>query len=177
MEDLKSACCSSKVIPYMDNKYICSNCNHKCIAYSKKSLRVTLFFVILLIISILILSSYGYLNNKGNDYKLKSDLNSINDIELSDSAITNKLIELGCILPNVVLAQIKQETGHYKSKLTYTHKNIGGIRIWPSGKYKKYNTYESCLLDCIRIQDMYLAQIHKKYAQDTNYVFKLKYIK
>ena len=40
-----------------------------------------------------------------------------------------------------------------------------------------YITYRDCIKDYIRIQNSYLKSINKKYAEDTNYISKLKNIK
>jgi hypothetical protein len=170
-----STCCNEEAIHYIDNKYICSRCNRRCLIYNKNAFRK-----FILISFAIICLSFVFLNNtKLNNYKAKyfekKSNEQFKDVELNDSSISVRLIELGCILPNVALAQIKQESGHYKSNLTYTHKNIAGIM--KGNNYKKYTSYDSCLIDYIRIQDMYLNQINKKYAEDTNYIYKLKYIK
>jgi hypothetical protein len=175
MKNLKSTCCNEEVIHFIDNKYICSECNTRCSVYNRK---LVLNFIIGTFIFV-VLSFVFLQNTKLNNYIIKNRPIPVNkeikDIQLNDSSITNKLIELGCILPNVALAQIKLESGHYKSKLTYTHKNIAGIM--QGNEYKKYDTYEACLKDYIKIQNRYLNQIHKRYAMDSTYVFKLKQIK
>ena len=108
----------------------------------------------------------------------------INDIELTDSAILNELIDLKCVLPNIALAQFKVETGHFSSPICKENKNIGGIRTSKS-KYVKgmnrghcvYATYKDCLKDYVRIQNRYLATINGKYAEAKNYINVLKSIK
>ena len=50
------------------------------------------------------------------------------DIKLTDSSITEELVKLKCVLPNVALAQMKIETGHFKSDICKENKNIAGIR-------------------------------------------------
>ena len=46
-----------------------------------------------------------------------------------------------------------------------------------NNEYKKYETYSDCLKDYVKIQNMYLSQIHKKYAMDSTYIYKLNNIK
>jgi len=174
MKNIKSSCCNEEVTHFMDNRYICKKCNSKCSTYNRKVFINFLIASVIIIIAICLFSQNTKVNNYKINYK-KVELKKSEDIELNDSSITNELIRLGCILPNVALAQIKQETGHYKSKLTYTHKNIVGIM--KGNEYKSYNTYKECLSDYVRIQNMYLKQIHRKFAEDSTYIYKLKQIK
>ena len=113
------------------------------------------------------------------------------DIDLSDSAITAELVDLGCVLPNVALAQMKIESSHFKSAICKENKNIAGIRT-SNSKYVKrdangnaiknrghnvYDTYKDCLRDYIRIKNRYLKNIDGKYAEAPGYVSYIKKIK
>lgn len=108
----------------------------------------------------------------------------IEDIQLTDSAITKELTQLGCMLPNVALAQFKIETGHFKSKICIENKNIAGIRNSASKLAKGirrghnvYSTYRDCLRDYVRIQNKYLKNIDGKYAEATDYTEKLREVR
>ncbi len=101
----------------------------------------------------------------------------VNDIELTDEAILKELIEQGCVLPNVALAQFKIESQHFKSSICKENKNIAGIKTSRSeyvvGKNREhcvYKTYRDCIKDYIRIQDRYLENINGRYAEDGGYV-------
>lgn len=110
------------------------------------------------------------------------------DIHLTDSAITAELVKQDCILPNVALAQMKIETGNFKSAICKENKNIAGIRTSESEFVKKdangkalknrghnvYNSYKRCIKDYVRIQNRYLKNIDGKYAENPEYVSKLK---
>jgi len=113
------------------------------------------------------------------------------DIKLTDEAITQELVELGCVLPNVALAQMKIESSHFKSAICNESKNIAGIRT-SSSKYVKrgadgkpiknrghnvYNTYKDCLKDYVRIQNRYLSKIDGKYAEASGYIDLIKKMK
>ena len=50
------------------------------------------------------------------------------DVALNDSAIAKELTRLGCVLPNVAIAQFRVETGNYKSAICKENKNLAGIR-------------------------------------------------
>jgi hypothetical protein len=106
------------------------------------------------------------------------------DIKLTDSAITAELVKLGCVLPNVALAQFKIETGHFTSSICKDNKNIAGIRnsssnlsIGKNRGHNMYNTYKDCLKDYVRIQNKYLKNIDKKYAENPGYVEYIRKIK
>jgi flagellum-specific peptidoglycan hydrolase FlgJ len=106
------------------------------------------------------------------------------DIPLTKEAILKELVDNKCVLPAIALAQFSQETEHFKSSICKENKNIAGIRN-SSSKYVigmnrghcVYKTYKDCIKDYIRIQNSYLKNINKKYAEDTNYINKLKNIK
>jgi hypothetical protein len=106
------------------------------------------------------------------------------DIKLTDSAITAELVKLGCVLPNVAVAQFKIETGHYKSTICRENKNLAGIRNSASplsiGKNRGHNvyaTYKDCLKDYVRVQNKYLKNIDGKYAEAKGYINQIKVVR
>ena len=106
------------------------------------------------------------------------------DIALTDSSITAELVELGCVLPNVAVAQFKIETGHYKSAICRENKNLAGIRnsasklsIGKNRGHNVYKTYRDCLKDYVRIQNKYLKNIDGKYAEAKEYIKHLRIVK
>ena len=106
------------------------------------------------------------------------------DIMLNDSAITAELVKLGCVLPNVAVAQFKIETGHYRSAICRENKNLAGIRNSASplsiGKNRGHNvyaTYKDCLKDYVRVQNKYLKNIDGKYAAANGYINQIKVIR
>lgn len=106
------------------------------------------------------------------------------DVALNDSAIAKELTRLGCVLPNVAIAQFRVETGNYKSAICKENKNLAGIRNSASplsiGKNRGHNAYKSyrdCLKDYIRIQNKYLKNIDGKYAEAEGYVKLIKSMK
>jgi hypothetical protein len=106
------------------------------------------------------------------------------DIKLNDSAITAELVKLGCVLPNVAVAQFKIETGHYRSAICRENKNLAGIRNSASplsiGKNRGHNvyaTYKDCLKDYVRVQNKYLKNIDGRYAEAKGYIKQIKKIK
>lgn len=108
----------------------------------------------------------------------------VGDVPLTDSAITAELVNLGCLLPNVALAQFKLETGHFKSSICRENKNIAGIRNSKSplvvGKNRGhcvYKSYRDCLRDYVRVQNKYLQKIDGRYAEAKGYINELKKMK
>lgn len=106
------------------------------------------------------------------------------DIPLTDSAILAELVNNGCVLSNIALAQFKIESSHFKSRICRDNKNIAGIKTSRS-KYvigKKhdhcvYKTYKDCIKDYILIQNRYLKKIDGRYAEASGYVDLIKRMK
>lgn len=108
----------------------------------------------------------------------------VEDIPLTDSAIISELTHLGCMQVPVALAQFKIETGHFSSHICKDNKNIAGIRtsrsklvIGMKNDHCAYATYRDCLRDYVAIQNRYLTNINHRYAEDPNYIAKLKQIR
>lgn len=108
----------------------------------------------------------------------------IHDIPLNDTAVTKELIKLGCILPNVALAQAKIESGHYKSPVCKQNKNMFGIKshkcAYVTGENLNHATYKSYRdnIKCyIEIQNRYLNKIDGRYAEAPGYIKNLKIVK
>jgi len=108
----------------------------------------------------------------------------VDDLPLTDSAIVAELTHLGCVLPNVALAQMKIESSHFKSNICKENKNIAGIKTSKSkyvvgmkNSHCVYLTYRDCLKDYIRIQNRYLQNIDGRYAESKDYVQLIKQIK
>jgi uncharacterized FlgJ-related protein len=98
---------------------------------------------------------------------------------------------------HIVLAQSILESNNYKSKICKTNHNIFGMKVpaqrftfcnnpYDYGNYAKYDDVESCILDYkawqqtyayhIRDENVYFAFLAEVYAEDKNYVNKLKKI-
>ena len=108
---------------------------------------------------------------------IQRDTIKIDPMPLTDSAITAELVKLGCVLPNVALAQFKIESGHFKSAICRENFNLAGIKTSRSeyviGKNRDhcvYRSYRDCLKDYVRIQNRYLKNIDGKYAAPGEYV-------
>ena len=147
-----------------------------------------LFLISFMINVIVILGAFTLKPNEVTKYKtiVKETMLSdeVSDIELNDEAILKELIDQGCVLPNIALAQFKIESQHFKSAICRENKNIAGIKTSGSeyvvGKNREhcvYNTYRDCIKDYIRIQDRYLQNIDGRYAEDGRYVALVRQMK
>ena len=115
---------------------------------------------------------------------IQRDTVKIDPMPLTDSAITAELVKLGCVLPNVALAQFKIESGHFKSAICRENFNLAGIKTSRSkyviGKNRDhcvYRSYRDCLKDYVRIQNRYLKNIDGKYAAPGKYVERITQVK
>ena len=154
----------------------------------KKSLNYPLFFWVVAAITVVQSATIGGLmSREPRVIKVVStviDTVYTDDIKPNDSSITRELIKLGCVLPNVAIAQFKIETGHFKSPICIENKNVAGIKTSTSkyvvGKNKGhcvYKTYKDCLRDYVRIQNHYLSSIDGRYAEAKGYIQQLKIVK
>ena len=130
------------------------------------------------ILLIIFMTFMAYVYNKAPELRIKyidrtdTIILEKKPMPLTDSAITHELTKLGCVLPNVALAQFKVETGHFTSAICKENKNIAGIRnsasplsIGKNRGHNVYKTYRDCLKDYVRIQNKYLKAIDGKYAE------------
>ena len=147
-----------------------------------------LFLISFAINLIVILGAFTFTPSEVTKYKtiVKETVISdeVADIELNDEAILQELVDQGCVLPNIALAQFKIESQHFKSAICKENKNIAGIKTSQSeyvvGKNREhcvYETYRDCIKDYIRIQDRYLNNIDGKYAEDGRYVALVRQMK
>lgn len=103
------------------------------------------------------------------------------DLPIDEKAWTTYLVEQGCVLPNICIAQAKVESGFCKSNVARRAHNPFGITYhkckYVDGKYgvyANYNTWKDAIRCYIHIQDNYLRNIDGKYASDPNYVKAIK---
>jgi hypothetical protein len=115
--------------------------------------------------------------------------------EFSEEKLISKLKELNFRFPHIVLAQSKIETGHFKSKMFNENNNLFGMKqattrintaegtqhghayynTWTESVYD-YAFYSSTYLHKIKNESDYFAYLSESYAEDPNYITKLKNI-
>lgn len=90
------------------------------------------------------------INIQNDSVKSKKEITEI----IQDSSLTKVLNEynlkeelIKCNIPHadIVLAQAKLETGHFKSKLVQTHQNIFGLK--KGNSYRQYSHWTECVQD------------------------------
>jgi uncharacterized FlgJ-related protein len=105
------------------------------------------------------------------------------------------LVELNIKFPHIVYAQTKLETGNFESKIFRENNNLFGMkvaRIRPTtNKGEQYNhavfnnwresvvdyaLYQASYLRDIKTETQYYEYLAKNYAEDTNYISKIKRI-
>ena len=120
------------------------------------------------------------------------DLEVYGEVGVSDSTAFGAMIEFGVQHPHIALAQMKIESGNYNSSVARNNNNYFGMRQ-PSSRitvslgsrngYARYRSWVYSVLDYALWQrqyawnlteEQYLAKLGRTYAEDLNYVSKVK---
>jgi len=182
-----SKCCHRKVINHHYLGNVCTECLMSRVDVVSSYKNLILFCAFCVIMAFTVVAESPTPNNNRYEKWWSDDTVETyvpKDIELNDSSILQELINNGCVLPNVAMAQSKIETAYYTSPICLENKNLFGIKhnkhgfsIGTNRGHAKYNTYKDNIKDYVRIQNMYLKKINGKYVEDENYIPKLKTIK
>lgn len=137
----------------------------------------------------------GDIKNEKCEHCLTSilcELDSLAKFEVSDSIALSLMKDLDIQHPQIVLAQMKLESGHYQSNLAKTNNNYFGMRhpaqrltvsVKSKNGYAHYRNWAYSILDYALWQrryaynlseDDYLTKLSKVYAEDKNYIEKVK---
>lgn len=127
------------------------------------------------------------------DYRTKEMM--IEVTSFSELNLYKKILELGIAYPDIVLAQAKIETGNFTSKIFRENNNMFGMKLpgrratTAVGKrynHARYTNWLQSLRDYKLWQDQmihkaptkhaYLAYLSRNYAEDKNYIRKIKQI-
>jgi hypothetical protein len=111
----------------------------------------------------------------------------------SETNLVNKMKEINLRFPHIVLAQAQLETGNFKSKIFKHNNNMFGMKearsrvklsLGTKNGHAHYATWIESLYDYAFMQCRYLGKIDnetdyynylgKVYAEDPNYISKLK---
>jgi len=115
--------------------------------------------------------------------------------EFSETKLKEYLIELNIKFPDIVLAQSKLESFNYKSKIFIENNNLFGMKIssrrpttalgeesghafysnWRQSVLD-YAFYQATYLRSVKTESEYFQYLSANYAEDSNYVAKLKKI-
>jgi len=113
--------------------------------------------------------------------------------EFSQEKLVEKISELNFKFPYIILAQTMQETGHYKSTIFRENNNLFGMKeaklratlaqgtdrghayynSWQESVYD-YAMYYNSYLRKIKTEDEYFEYLKQNYAEDPDYVPRLK---
>ena len=117
------------------------------------------------------------------------------DNEFSRERLKAYIIELNIKYPHIVMAQAEIETGHFTSKIFKENKNLFGMKVatkrpttnkgeehghayfdtWKASVVD-YAFYSAQYLSHIKTEKEYLEYLGQSYAEDSNYVNKIKKI-
>lgn len=114
---------------------------------------------------------------------------------LSESTLLYKMKQIGILYPEIVLAQAKIETGNFTSVIFIENNNLFGMKlperrrttaVGENRNHAKYKSWVQSVLDYKIWQDgmihkaptkrSYLAYLKRNYAEDKNYIKKIKQI-
>jgi flagellum-specific peptidoglycan hydrolase FlgJ len=114
-------------------------------------------------------------------------------ISFSELNVYKQLVRIGVAYPDVVLAQAKIETGNFTSKIFRENNNMFGMKlperrqttaVGESRNHAKYTDWIQSIKDYKLWQDQmihkaptkraYLAYLRRNYAEDKNYIKKIK---
>lgn len=102
-------------------------------------------------------------------------------LPLSSYSVLGELEKHNIPHKDIVLAQAKLESNHFKSNLVQTHNNIFGLK--KGNKYRKYNDWTECVKDYKKYisnkykgGDYYMFLTKINYSEDPKYINKLKQI-
>lgn len=122
---------------------------------------------------------------------LVDDLKVVDDDSLTMENVQNFIHRCRFAHPEIVVAQVKLESGNLKSKVARENNNIVGMRlakqrpttaIGSKYGYAIYESWKDCLLDYLlwqcnyakgMTQQSYLEKLQHDYASDENYVTKI----
>lgn len=121
-------------------------------------------------------------------------IDSLSSVALSDSMALSVIKEFDIQHPYIVLAQMKIESGNYQSKLANSNNNYFGMRhpaqrltvsLGNKNGYARYRNWAYSILDYALWQrrytwnlteEEYLTKLSNTYAEDPNYISKVKNI-
>jgi uncharacterized FlgJ-related protein len=167
--------------------------------YNKSTLKLTkipLKYLIAIALLILLISlGVGFILKKKETHTQVVKIHVENKPEFTEDSLINLLKSLNIKFPHIVLAQSKIETGHFKSKIFLENHNLFGMKHSrqraSTAKGTQYNhayydswvlsVYDYALYSCrylsgFKNETEYLEYLKNTYAEDPNYVNKIKSI-
>lgn len=173
--------------------------NPEKLSYEKVGFwRKNIVFIITVIISISVISYYQFIKPFIQTKIIEGEEVSTiitSKLEFSPEILREYLNEINVKFPDIVYAQAMLETGGFKSSIFKENSNLFGMKCARSrpfthqGPNRGHAYYENWKLSCIdyalyqssylrdlRTKDQYYQYLGKHYAEDPNYISKLKQI-
>ncbi len=171
--------------------------NKQDLTYENITIKLSVFM--LTFITLTILLGYIFRPNCDNVKFINEETKAIiikEHNEFSREKLKTYLIELNVKCPEIVLAQSEIETGHFKSHIFKENNNLFGLKQAGIGRpstakgtvsnhayydtwqesVQDYALYQAAFLKNIKTQEQYLEYLGQNYAEDSNYVSKIKSI-
>lgn len=157
--------------------------------------RVSIWRYVVLFVCLLTLMSISRSVDKPTDSEREPTLIGIHSSELkfTDENLMIMIERSGIRFPDIVFAQAMLETGHFKSRIFVEANNLFGMKLARSrpttaiGEYSghamyedwvssvmDYALYQSAYLRKLNTREQYYEYLSQNYAEDPNYVTKLR---
>lgn len=171
--------------------------NKETLDFEKTNISNILLKVLGAVLGILIVLGFTiYPNKETMNLSYEEKLIVIKEYnEFSQEKLVEKIQELNFKFPHIILAQTMQETGHYKSLVFKEGNNLFGMKeaklratlaqgtnrghayynSWQESVYD-YAMYYNSYLRKIKTEDEYYEYLRQNYAEDPDYVPRLKQI-
>lgn len=164
------------------------------LVYRPVAIKYTIAIVATLALSITVAFNYGRLHHNVELLTDEERLIVINEhAEFTEEKLVNKLQSLNVKFPHIVFAQAVLETGNFSSKVFKENNNLFGMREakqrittakGTENNHAYYHSWRESVLDyafyqcrylsSIRTEEQYLQYLSQSYAEDPNYIIKLK---
>lgn len=169
--------------------------NKKTLSYDKINDKgiIILIFIVVVVSTITALITIRKLNNIMFISEETKAIILEEQNEFSEEKLKAYILELNLKFPHIVFAQAKLESGNFKSNIFIQNNNFFGMKCAKqrptTNKGKKnnhayFNTWRDCVVDYAFYQAKYLSKIksesdyieylNENYAQDKDYINKLK---
>lgn len=152
----------------------------------------------LIVVLLLISLTYDYSNNE-KLISIQGDTEEISkiiiksEVEFSEPALKDLLLDLNIRFPHIVLAQAKLESGNFKSHIFLENNNMFGMKEakrrpttnkGTQNGHAYYENWRDCVIDYafyqaaylndLKTEDQYYQYLAASYAEDASYVVKVR---
>jgi len=172
----------------------------KTLTYVPDNSKYRFLIVAILLLILVNVFVYHFVDDeKLNDIKYISEETKMmiinEDRVFTEDKLKQFILELNIRFPHIVYAQARLESGYFKSKIFRTNNNFFGMKVArkrpTTNKGEQYghayfDSWRDCVVDYafyqaaylhdIKTEDQYYAYLSANYAEDPNYVSKLKTI-